>query len=104
MIYFDLLAYHRSLLNMKSLIILVVLVFIRAFLGTSGNLDKRDDISDKKSFLERILKMIETDSTVSTSTPTNLPNLTTTTVWPNLTTSFSTTIPGGTTNLTKKSN
>ena len=93
MIYFDLLAYHRSLLNMKSLIILV-LVFIRAFLCTSENLDYKDDIGDKKSFLERIMRMIKTDSTVTTSITKNLPNLATTTVWPNLTTSFSTTIPG----------
>ena len=84
---------------MKSLIILV-LVFIRAFLCTSGNLEYKDDISDKKSLLERILRMIETDSSVTTSTPTNLPNLTTTTVWPNFTTSFSTATPGGITNLT----
>ena len=90
---------------MKSLIVLV-LVFIRALLCTSENLEYKDlkiegykdkdirMISDKKSFLERILRMIETYSTVPTSTPTNLPNLSTTTVWPNRTTSFSTTIPG----------
>ena len=103
MIYLDLLAYHRSLLNMKLLIILI-LVFIRAFICTSGNLDYKDDINDKKSLLERILRMIDSNSSVTTRIPKNLPNLTTTTVWPNLTTSFSTTIPGGTTNLTKKSN
>ena len=90
---------------MKSLIVLV-LVFIRALLCTSENLEYKDIkiegykdkdirmISEKKSFLERILRMIETYSTVPTSTPTNLPNLSTTTVWPNCTTSFSTTIPG----------
>ena len=93
MIYFDLLAYHRSLLNMKSLIILV-LVFIRAFLCTSENFNYKDDIGDKKTFLEIILGMIKPDSTVTTSIAKNLPNLATTTVWPNLTTSFSTTIPG----------
>ena len=98
MIYFDLLAYHRSLLNMKSLIILV-LVFIRAFLCTSENFNYKDDIGDKKTFLEIILGMIKPDSTVTTSIAKNLPNLATTTVWPNLTTSFSTTIPG-ITNLT----